>query len=88
MGTQVVDTDFKGPSKQNSEGSQKLKACAKIKIWGSGSGQGNNGKMFLCMCSFRVMLKSREAKLILIDAFSLWTLTRDSLHPRQEREWG
>lgn len=39
MGTQVVDTDFKGPSKQNSEGSQKLKACAKIKIWGSGSGQ-------------------------------------------------
>lgn len=39
MGTQVVDTNFKGPSKQNSEGSQKLKACAKIKIWGSGSGQ-------------------------------------------------
>jgi len=39
MGTQVVDTDFKGPSKQNSEVSQKLKACAKIKIWGSGSGE-------------------------------------------------
>jgi len=33
------------------------------------------------------MLKSREAKLILIDAFSLWTLIRDSLHPRQERKW-
>lgn len=32
MGTQMVDTDFKGPSKQNLEGSQKLKACAKIKI--------------------------------------------------------
>ena len=36
---------------------------------------------------FRVMLKSREVKIILIDAFSLWTLTRDSLHPRHEREW-
>ena len=34
---------------------------------------------------FRVMLKSREVKIILIDAFSLWTLTSDSLHPRHKR---
>lgn len=32
------------------------------------------------------MLKSREAKIILIAALSLWILIRDSLVPRHERE--
>jgi hypothetical protein len=34
------------------------------------------------------MLKSRRAKIILIDAFGLWTLSRGSLDPRHERENG
>ena len=38
-----------------------------------------------CVYVFRAMLKSRKAKVILIGAFSLWTLTRDSLHLRHER---
>lgn len=32
------------------------------------------------------MLKSREVKILLIAALSLWTLIRDSLMPRHERE--
>jgi hypothetical protein len=31
------------------------------------------------------MLESREIKVILIGAFSLWTLTRDSLYLRHEK---
>ena len=44
------------------------------------------GKRKLCfLYVFRAMLKSREGKVILIGAFSLWTLTRASLHLRHER---
>ena len=46
-------------------------------------GQGEGKVCFVYV--FRVMLKVREAKVILIGAFSLWTLPRDSLHPRHER---
>lgn len=47
-------------------------------------GQGNG--RILSVYVFRVMLKSREAKIFLIDVFSLWTLIRDSLDSRHERE--
>jgi hypothetical protein len=43
-----------------------------------------NGKMCFVYV-IRAMLKSREAKVILIGAFSLWTLTSGRLHPRHER---
>ena len=46
-------------------------------------GQGEGKVCFVYV--FRVMLKVREVKVILIGAFSLWTLPRDGLHPRRER---
>jgi hypothetical protein len=55
-----------------------MKKISNKKLEKKGMGQGN-GSVFVFV--FRVMLKSREEKIILIDAFCLWTLTRDSLHP-------
>ena len=47
-------------------------------------GQSNGRILFVYM--LRDMLKSRGVKVILIDALSLWTLIRDSLDFRHERE--
>ena len=46
-------------------------------------GQGNGQMCFVYV--FRAMLKSREAKVILIGAFSLWTLNRDKLNLSHKR---